>query len=286
MGLLVGAASVAIGMGVMQIPEEQRNNVRNHAATSLERARDLAYDVGESMSTSCGKYSSTDPAEILGKVIPDEIMDHCGCFPFPSSTKDGEDRGERSHRKGGCDGVMGGVGDDVLSMEDEIRSEGSSPMANAVIGVERGMHRLVGDVFRDDQQHHTSPVSLSMNLVGGGGGINGVGDNKGRGVGGGGEGHGGLVALENEDIGRRVACGRKGENSHTLPSPMEFRACEVVVSSCGRTSISNFLLTPPPLLLEQNERPRCSAKSNSLASAIFAATGIFGRYGKRSHYPG
>ena len=224
-GLLVGAASVAIGMGVMQIPEEQRNNVRNHAATSLERARDLAYDVGESMSTSCGKYSGTDPAKILGKVIPDEIMDHCGCFPFPSSSTDGEDRGERSHRKGGCDGVMGGVGDDVLSMEDEIRSEGGSPMANAVIGVERGMHRLVGDVFRDDQQHHTSPVSLSMNLVGGGGGINGVGDSKGRGVGGGGEGHGGLVALENEDVGRRVACGRKGENSNTLTSPMEFRAC-------------------------------------------------------------
>jgi hypothetical protein len=221
-GLLVGAASVAIGMGVMQIPEEQRNNVRNHAATSLERARDLACDVGDSMSASCAKYTGTDPTEIVGKVVPNEIIDHCGCFPFPSSSKDGENRGERSHRMGSSDGVMGGIGDDGHSLDavDEVRSEGSSPIAHAVNGVERGMHRLVGDVFRDDQQHHTSPVSLSMNLVGGGGGISGVSDNKGRGVGGGGEGHGGLGALENEDVGRRVACGRKGEKSHTLTTPL------------------------------------------------------------------
>ena len=39
------------------------------------------------------------------------------------------------------------------------------------------MHRLVGDVFWDDQKHHTSPVLLSMNLVGGGS-VSGVGDNK------------------------------------------------------------------------------------------------------------
>lgn len=32
---------MGIGMGVMQIPEEQRNNVRSHASASLERARDL-----------------------------------------------------------------------------------------------------------------------------------------------------------------------------------------------------------------------------------------------------
>jgi len=74
--LVVSAASVAIGMGVMQIPEEQRNNVvRNHAVTSLERASGLGCDVGNSVSTSCAKYSGTYPAEILGKVIPDESAD-------------------------------------------------------------------------------------------------------------------------------------------------------------------------------------------------------------------
>jgi hypothetical protein len=212
-GLLVGAASVAIGMGVMQIPEEQRNNVRNHAATSIERARVLVWDVSDSMSSSCAKFSSgSDPAEIVGKVIPEDIMEHCSCFNFPSSSKNFDYRGERSHRKNDGDGIMGGVGDDGLSMEgvDEIRSVGSSPVAHA---------RLVGDVFRDDMQHSTSPLSLSMNLVGGGGVISGVGDNKGRGTGGGGEGYG-LGALENENVGRRVACGRKGENRHTLAMPM------------------------------------------------------------------
>jgi len=201
-GLLVGAASVGIGMGVLQIPEQQRTNVKNHAATSFEKAKHIACNLNESMATGCAKYSGTDPSEVatvVGKVVPEEIMDTCGCYGG-STNGDGEDR-EKSNRyqqHGGDDGGQSLTGTDL-----DIRSQGSSPIANAVNGVERGMNRLVGDVFGDEQQQ--SPVSQSMNLVGGGGG--GLGDTKGRGL----DGVGGQ-ANENEDaVGRRVACGRKGQ---------------------------------------------------------------------------
>jgi len=200
-GLLVGAASVGIGMGVLQIPEEQRTNVKNHAATSFEKAKHIACNLNESMATGCAKYSGTDPSEVatvVGKVVPEEIMDTCGCYGG-STNGDGEDR-EKSNRyqqHGGDDGGQSLTGTDL-----DIRSQGSSPIANAVNGVERGMNRLVGDVFGDEQQQ--SPVSQSMNVVSGGGGL---GDTKGRGL----DGVGGQ-ANENEDaVGRRVACGRKGE---------------------------------------------------------------------------
>lgn len=236
-GLLVGAASVGIGMGIMQIPEEQRTNVRNHAATSLEKARDIACEISDSMSTNCAKYGGADSVpEVVGRVVPEEFMDSCGCYPAGGSRGEEEDnnfRGDRHqnryhHRGGGPggNGMMGMGGDDGHSLTGagdlgglETRSEGSSPIANAVNGVERGMNRLVGDVFGDDQQH-SSPVSQSMNMVGVGGG-SALGGDKGRGVGAGGPGdhhhHGGMGAAENEDAGgRRVACGRKGEFWHTI----------------------------------------------------------------------
>jgi hypothetical protein len=58
----------------------------------------------------------------------------------------------------------------------------------------------LGDVFWDDQQHHTSLVLLSIKLMGGGG-TSSIGDNKGHDIGGDGEGHGCLGALENKDVG-------------------------------------------------------------------------------------
>ena len=211
-GLLVGAASVGIGMGFMQIPEEQRNNVRNHASSSLEKARDIACNINDTMSTTCAKYGGTDGpvgevADAVGKVVPEEIMDTCGCYP---STNEGDMMDDQKKdfnnksRHGGDDGHSL-TGTDIGGLE--IRSEGSSPIANAVNGVERGMTRLVGDVFGDDQQqqhHHHSPMSQSMTIVGGAGGPSG--ENKGRGGL-----DGGGLSPENEDAGRRVACGRKGK---------------------------------------------------------------------------
>ena len=57
-GFLVGAASVGIGMGVMQIPQEQRNQVLRTAASSLENARSIACDVSNNISTQCARYSN------------------------------------------------------------------------------------------------------------------------------------------------------------------------------------------------------------------------------------
>eukprot|EP00579_Thalassiosira_antarctica_P009851 CAMPEP_0201915088 /NCGR_PEP_ID=MMETSP0903-20130614/5106_1 /ASSEMBLY_ACC=CAM_ASM_000552 /TAXON_ID=420261 /ORGANISM="Thalassiosira antarctica, Strain CCMP982" /LENGTH=761 /DNA_ID=CAMNT_0048450629 /DNA_START=112 /DNA_END=2394 /DNA_ORIENTATION=+ len=107
-GLLVGAASVGIGMGIMQIPEEQRNNVRNHAATSLEKAREIACDLSDSMSSNCARYTGTDPHEVMGRVVPDEIMSCCysgGGGEDGNNTFRGErGRGGHPHRGGVMEG--------------------------------------------------------------------------------------------------------------------------------------------------------------------------------------
>lgn len=198
-------------MGVMQIPEEQRNNVRNHAAISLEKMRNFAFDVSDTMSTNCAKYSGVEPSELVGMVVPNDVLDHCGCLPaYPV---DGEDRADKSNYHHGRAGAMvGSVADDGHSLTGtdtnfEVRSEGSSPIAHAVNGMERGMNRLVGEVF-GDEHNHLSPTP-QPNLVNG---VGGMGSAGGRSVVGNAEGHGGLGASGDEDVaGQRVACGRKGE---------------------------------------------------------------------------
>jgi len=52
-GLLVGAATVGIGVGVMQIPVEQRNNVRTKATAALQRAHESAMNASEALSSTC-----------------------------------------------------------------------------------------------------------------------------------------------------------------------------------------------------------------------------------------
>lgn len=91
-GVLVGAASVGIGIGVMQIPEEQRSNAASHASTSLEKARAVALDLSESVGKSCAsmyeKKTGKDPKDALGDLVPDEIMDRC-CSLGKEDEKDG-----------------------------------------------------------------------------------------------------------------------------------------------------------------------------------------------------
>ena len=78
-GVLVGAASIGIGIGVMQIPEEQRSNVASHASISLSKAREVALDVSENMGKSCAKFydkeTGKDNPDALGDA--NEIMDRC-----------------------------------------------------------------------------------------------------------------------------------------------------------------------------------------------------------------
>jgi hypothetical protein len=52
-GLLVGAAVVGIGVGAMQIPEEQREHVKNKAVKAVHQAHESAVNASEAISTSC-----------------------------------------------------------------------------------------------------------------------------------------------------------------------------------------------------------------------------------------
>ena len=169
-GLLVGAASAGIGMGVMQIPEEHRNNVCNRAASSIEKAREYAYDLSENVSSSCGKFYGQETGstpDAMGNAVHHEIVDRCCSM--------GEEK-----RRGGDDGhSLSGT----EAFGPELRTQGSSPIASAVNGVGHGVKGLVGDVFGDE---HASP-SHSV-----------------------GERHD-VMMSDNESVGRRVACGRKGE---------------------------------------------------------------------------
>ena len=52
-GLLVGAAAVGIGVGIMQIPEEQRAHVRDKAVKTVHQAKESAVHASEVLSSSC-----------------------------------------------------------------------------------------------------------------------------------------------------------------------------------------------------------------------------------------
>jgi len=52
-GLLVGAAAVGIGVGIMQIPEEQRAHVKDKAVKTVHQAKESAVNASEVLSSSC-----------------------------------------------------------------------------------------------------------------------------------------------------------------------------------------------------------------------------------------
>jgi len=64
MGLLVGAAAVGIGVGVMQIPEEQREVMNRKADKAFKKVSDTAFQASESLSNSCAtSYKDSGLAE-------------------------------------------------------------------------------------------------------------------------------------------------------------------------------------------------------------------------------
>jgi len=301
-GLLVGAASVGIGMGVMQIPEEQRTNVRKHAAISLEKARDIACDLSDTMSVNCAKYGNGSVSiggEPVGLRLRDEIMDTLCSKDGGDSGGDGDDHfrerhSNRYHNRGG--GGMGMMGEDLIGGGNgtdhhlsgmEIRSEGSSPIANAVNGVERGMNRLVGDVFgQDNTNEHPSPVSQSMNIITGGvGGNNEKGGRSGGGVGGG-DHHGGTGLGEGKEdgAGRRVACGRKGRvvplsQIHSLRPSLQPRAWLDVMASAHTTrDDKNEAMQEILILAKDKEISRWFLEEGILDSLMFILSNYFRNY--------
>jgi hypothetical protein len=80
-GLLVGAAAVGIGMGIMQIPEEERNNLQSKAQKTMHTFHDKAVDASDSLSTSCAStYKDSGVADHLPQCLSgtetDVINDH------------------------------------------------------------------------------------------------------------------------------------------------------------------------------------------------------------------
>jgi thiamine monophosphate kinase len=65
-GLLVGAAAVGIGVGMMQIPEAERNNLQAKAHKTMSNLHDKALDASDSLSSSCTTtYNDSGVAEQL-----------------------------------------------------------------------------------------------------------------------------------------------------------------------------------------------------------------------------
>jgi hypothetical protein len=63
-GLLVGAAAVGIGIGAMQIPEEQRSHMQDKASETMKSVQDSALNASETISNSCAaSYKDSGIAE-------------------------------------------------------------------------------------------------------------------------------------------------------------------------------------------------------------------------------
>ena len=97
-GLLVGTATVGIGVGVMQIPEEQRNNVKSKATSALLRAQESALNASEALSStcaaSCHEANKKLPMEMKQCFVSDEIVtvDTEASIKKSESGKKGDDR--------------------------------------------------------------------------------------------------------------------------------------------------------------------------------------------------
>ncbi|KAL9191175.1 hypothetical protein ACHAXT_000881 [Thalassiosira profunda] len=246
-GLLVGAASVGIGYGVMQVPEEQRSHVQKRAAASLERARDVACDLSDQLNTSCAKHTGVDSKEMVEKVVPEELVDHC-CYTSPE-----EDGG-------------GKTGDDGHSLaeraETEVRSEGS-----LVDAAGRGVTKLVGDVFGDDGPPN-GPVPPTAGMTAGERGV-GAGD---------------AAAPEGEERGRRAACGRKGRvvplgQIHSLRPSLQPRAwLDVMASAHTGRDDKNEALQEILILAKDKEISRWFLEEGILDSLMFILSNYFRNY--------
>ncbi|GKY95654.1 hypothetical protein MPSEU_000526500 [Mayamaea pseudoterrestris] len=73
-GLLVGAAAVGIGVGVLQIPPEQRENMQYQAVEACRGAQDHVMNVSETISNSCAN-TYTDSG--IADHVPTEMKQCC-----------------------------------------------------------------------------------------------------------------------------------------------------------------------------------------------------------------
>jgi hypothetical protein len=73
-GLLLGAAAVGIGVGVMQIPEEQRSNMAEKATEAMSKVQEQVLNASEVLSTSC---ATTYKDSGIADHIPAEMSKFC-----------------------------------------------------------------------------------------------------------------------------------------------------------------------------------------------------------------
>ena len=82
LGVLVGAAAVGVGMGVMQIPEDQRKTMAEQARSGAQQAYESAQLAVDAMGTTCGAaYEESGMAERvdpnLSKLCSDGVEQAC-----------------------------------------------------------------------------------------------------------------------------------------------------------------------------------------------------------------
>ena len=73
-GMLLGAAAVGIGVGVMQIPEEQRSNMAEKAQEAMAKVQEQAFSASETLSASC---ATTYKDSGIAEHIPAEMTKFC-----------------------------------------------------------------------------------------------------------------------------------------------------------------------------------------------------------------
>lgn len=73
-GLLVGAAAVGIGIGYMQIPAEERQNMNDKASEAVRHAQESAFQASEKLSNSC---VTTYRDSGISEHVPPEVQTCC-----------------------------------------------------------------------------------------------------------------------------------------------------------------------------------------------------------------
>jgi hypothetical protein len=151
-------------MGVLQIPEEQRNNVWNHGATSLSKARDVALELSDTVSASCGKCANNDNPVEAAKEVRREFIDRC-C----SGVMEEKKRGSGGEGGGDDNGSLAWRGEDANHannvQKNEIKPAGSSPMAAALNHSVHNVKGLVGEVMFGEEMPSPSQTRDSNTML-------------------------------------------------------------------------------------------------------------------------
>uniref|UniRef100_A0A7S2K2M9 Uncharacterized protein n=1 Tax=Leptocylindrus danicus TaxID=163516 RepID=A0A7S2K2M9_9STRA len=130
-GLVIGAAAVGAGIGVMQLPPERRAEMSEKASQVLEQANEKANVINETVSTSCVQAcEKTGLKEVAQNTIPDHYL----C----DSLKD-------QHGIGGMVGGSSRKDLDVSMAESELRLQSNNGDDATVTTDRNGKGPLPGD---------------------------------------------------------------------------------------------------------------------------------------------